>query len=443
MTRVLLVSVGGSPEPIVQAARTHHPDELIFICSAPPCEAPSLEQVIGEGLPCRHGQADGMEDRRANLVTQLGLAGFRPDLQIVALPDPDDLVDCHRRITAFCQELRQRFTRLELLGDYSGGTKTMSTALAMALVDQGATLSLMAGQRTNLERIERSEGSRTTQAGLFRANRRIREQLPLLLESHFYDRAAALLRELRVLHGEELASEPLAALQELEEAFSVLMLWDRFRWEEALAAAESTVLPAHQPELIEWWQRVVASRRWLDHDSPAIPVTGYELVQDLLLNAERRGLRGWFDDAVARLYRALELLAQTYIQLEHGLDHVDFWESEQIQRDRRQWRLRPGLAGLYRWLEMREGAVGLGGAAAREWHQLRALLESRNCSLLGHGLRPVSQSEWEALQLRTDNLVQRALEQAGCRQGPPARQLPGLALLQHPCARLLLEQTTP
>ena len=49
MTRVLLVTVGGSPEPILNAVESHQPDELIFICSGPPCRAPSLEQVIGVG----------------------------------------------------------------------------------------------------------------------------------------------------------------------------------------------------------------------------------------------------------------------------------------------------------------------------------------------------------------------------------------------------------
>ena len=61
MTSVLLVTVGGSPEPILKAAEIHKPDELIFICSGPPCPAPSLDQVIGEGTPCLHVDADGID----------------------------------------------------------------------------------------------------------------------------------------------------------------------------------------------------------------------------------------------------------------------------------------------------------------------------------------------------------------------------------------------
>lgn len=36
----------------------------------------------------------------------------------------------------------------------------------------------------------------------------------------------------------------------------------------------------------------------------------YEIVEDLLLNAKRRVAQELYDDAVERLYRALELLAQ-------------------------------------------------------------------------------------------------------------------------------------
>jgi hypothetical protein len=171
---------------------------------------------------------------------------------------------------------------------------------------------------------------------------------------------------------------------------------------------------------------------------PQVACTGYELVQDLVLNAERRGSRGWYDDAVARLYRALELLAQTYIQLELQYNHLDFWELPDIQRDTAEWRLRRGISGLYRWLRYREGDTGLGGAAARQWSVFQELLERRNRSLLGHGLQPVLQRDWQSLQARVNNLVNSALQEAGCTQGPAPEQLPGTQLLQLPAAAVLL-----
>lgn len=438
MTRVLLVTVGGSPEPIVQAYRAHQPDELIFICSGPPCRAPSVEQVIGEGTPCLHQGADGLPEQRANLVTQLALQGFRPDLQILALPEPDDLADIHRRLKAFCLQLDQRFSQLELLGDYSGGTKSMSAALAMVLVDRGAALSLVDGKRSNLVRIEHSEGIRMVGAASLRLRRLLEEQLPLLLGDHFYDRAAQMLREWRCLNQQGLADSTLQAIRDLETCLDVLMLWDRFGWEEALERSRACHLSRDCPELMNWWQRVVGARQWLEHKPPQLAVTGYELVQDLLLNAERRGRRGWYDDAVARLYRSLELLAQTYIQLEKGIDHRSFWDDEQIRRDCRDWSIRKGVNGLYWWLRQTEGDLGLGGSAGRQWYQLRDLLNARNDSLLGHGLQPVCQADWQSLQQRVANLVTTVLKEVGCQQGPLPHQLPGAALLKLPAAQHLI-----
>jgi len=438
MTRVLLVTVGGSPEPILQAYRAHQPDELIFICSGLPCQAPSLEQVIGIGSPCLHQGVDDLQESRPNLVVQLGLQGFRPDLQIVVLPDPDDLTAIYQQLQAFCRSLVARFSHLELIGDYSGGTKSMSAALAMALVDQGAALSLVQGERSNLVRIERSAGTRTMPAGVLRLNRLLKDQLPHLLQGHFYDRAGLVLRELRVLHQDSFDDTDLQAITELESCLEVLILWDQFRWQTALDRSAHCQLSSQCPELIAWWQRVAKARQWLEDGKPQQGVTGYELIQDLLLNAARHGSRGWCDDAVARLYRALELLAQTYIQLEKEFDHRSFWDDEQIRRDCRDWSIRRGVGGLYWWLRQTEGDQGLGGSAGRQWYQLRELLNARNQSLLGHGLRPVQQSEWQSLQERVNNLVTTALQEAGCQQGPLPQQLPGVTLLELPAAQHFL-----
>ncbi len=441
MARVLLVTVGGSPEPILQAVQAHQPDEVVFICSAPPCAAPSLDQVIGEGTPCRHLTPGGADEWRPNLVQQLQLPDFRPDLQLIALPDPDDLAAIHSRILQACEGLSDRFSRLELLGDYSGGTKAMSAALAMALVDQNAQLSLVAGNRRNLIRIERSEGIRPMAVSTIRVGRLLREQLPPLLERHLYDQAYLLLQELRLLQADSLDQASLEAIDHLKQHLAVLMRWDRFEWDGALSDASRLDPQQHPEALLLWWKRVVAAQTMLHGEQGAVACTGYELVQDLLLNAERRGRRGWYDDAVARLYRALELLAQTYIQLELRYHHQDFWDDPDIQRECRQWRVRRGVGGLFWWLKHREGGTGLGGAASRQWPVLQQLLDARNHSLLGHGLQPVLQRDWRSLQDRVANLVATALREAGCSQGAPPEQLPGVALLQQPAVSVLTGET--
>lgn len=423
MTRVLLVTVGGSPEPILHAVRSHQPDEVVFVCSAPPCPSPSLEQVIGGGTPCRHLQPDGDVENRPNLVTQLELSGFRQDLQIVPLADPDNLTAIYQQLRQFCQQLRQRFTRLELIADYSGGTKTMSAALAMALVEEGAQLTVVQGERINLSRIDQSLGLADMRVSPLRASRSLRERLPLLLADHRYDRLGDVLAQYRSSCHSDLDQSLLNRLQRLDQVLQALSLWDHFRWQEALQLARQTALVDVFPELMAWWERVIRAHDWFVDQRPSDAITGYELVQDLLLNADRRGRRGWTDDAVARLYRALELLAQTYIQLE--------LDGDGPQEDY------PGAARLYRWLRERERGTGLGGCVDHQWGRLRDLLYLRNASLLGHGLNPVNQATWQSLQDRMTNLVIDTLAELGIQQGPEPCQLPGLNLQQLPDLRTL------
>lgn len=442
MTRVLIVSVGGSPEPILKAVELHAPDEVIFACSAPPCSAPSLEQVIGEGTPCAHvvaGGGAGEKEWRPNLVTQLGLQGFRPDLQIIALPDPDDLNDCLQRLRGFVASLHDRFTRLELCADFTGGTKSMSAALAFALLEEQATLSVVSGRRDNLVRIERSEGLRIVDPIPFLSHRLLQERLPPLLESHFYGRARSLLADFRRDQADRLSGDQLQAVDGLSEQLQVLVLWDRFRWRQALEQAAQHGFATHWPDLFAWWQRVEASIEWDASQEATVAITGYELVQDLLLNAERRGRRGWYDDAVARLYRATELLAQTYIRLEIGLMDPPDWTQPELQLASGKWCPNTGVSRLYRWLQEYEAPTGLGGIYSRQWWELKRLFDTRNRSLLGHGLQPIDHATWQSLQDRVTNLLNLMLTELGIEQGPSPCQLPSLQLLQQPHLSVLLD----
>ncbi len=424
MSRLLLVTVGGSPDPILHAVRSHQPDRVVFVVSASPCGAPSLEQVIGDGHPCRRRLADGSDEELPNLLTLLSLGAFDPDQDLVKLPDPDDLLDAYRRIRSFCRQLRTNGQRAELIGDYSGGTKTMSAALALALLEQEADLTAVSGRRDNLVRIDQSDGVRAIALGSLRAGRVLQERLTLFLDDHRYDRAAQALGEFLRSQNDELDDVAYAAGERLLGLLEACVLWDRFQWREALSHAERVGMEAALPELFAWWQRVMTARRWLDGNQPEVDVTGYELVQDLLLNAERRGRRGWFDDAIARLYRALELLAQTYTQLELGCDHRENGQGK-------------GLRDRFRWLRDHEGDAGLGGISSRQWPRFRQLLDSRNESLLGHGLTPVSGSVWQSLQDRIRNLVDDTMDELEIIPGPPPQQLPAKALLALPLAEEL------
>lgn len=120
----------------------------------------------------------------------------------------------------------------------------------------------------------------------------------------------------------------------------------------------------------------------------------YRLV-DLFSNAQRRANEGRFDDAVARLYRIIEFIAQIRLQAK-GIDSGDVELS----------RLSPELQKKYQKFQDQEGKVrlplyrdfellhDLGDPLGERFFadcKLRDLLQCRNNSILAHGNEAVSE----------------------------------------------------
>lgn len=457
MTRALFVTVGGSPDPIlfsVQALRRADPTdplEVVFVCSVDPCPTPSLPQVLGEGLPCSHPQADGSTVAGANLMLQLDIRSFDAKRHLIGIPDPDDLADAYQRIRDHIQWLRHQNPACRMIGDYTGGTKTMSAAMAMACVEEGVEVGVVKGLRTNLQKVDHSESTRLMDIAPLHVTLRLQSQLIPILDLHNYGEAAHLVTLFQENHGRRL---PHAAhhLEQLKAAIALLECWDHFQWKEALEQLETSPLANHRPQLLDWWRRVVEAGNCLEGQEPwhEIPegITGYELVQDLVLSAERRGNRGWYDDAVARLYRALELLAETYITLALRIKQtgrfnrnrrcLEFFDAEGQPIDGPDSK---GVANLYRWIMLYERRIGrqqgLGAIYAGRKSRFQNLMIARNKSLLAHGLRPLDRNRWLELQDDITFFVNRMLVSQEIPQGQPPHQLPRADLLSLPAALAL------
>ena len=123
------------------------------------------------------------------------------------------------------------------------------------------------------------------------------------------------------------------------------------------------------------------------------------ILVDLINNAYRRIEEGKYDDAVARLYRAIELIAQIKLA-EEGLDDLSegkftIEELKERKMDIRRYldyaddkgRLKLGLANKFKLLRdmgwEEADTVYLGN------NKLKDLLKKRNSSILAHGLEPV------------------------------------------------------
>lgn len=143
-----------------------------------------------------------------------------------------------------------------------------------------------------------------------------------------------------------------------------------------------------------------------------------ERVADLIANARRCRRRGRYDDAVARLYRAIEAVAQCRLAGEHQISDTGHVPLDRLPGELRQtWanRLNGGaiFLGLQDDYELLASLGNPLGALFRELDlhdRKKSPLTARNQSILAHGFDAVSPKVF-------DQLWEAALRLAGLEEG--------------------------
>ena len=394
MSTLLTITVGGSCAPIVSAIEAYAPEYVYFIVTGGP--RGSAEKVTGDGNPCgdprmaRCPECDTRfplgDPQGANILAQTGLPDTAWDKLV--LEEPDAFSACYMQLHAALGRLAEAHPQWRLIADYTGGTKTMTAALTAVALELGWELSLVQGARLDLVKVRNgTECASLVNAAEVRARRQLVEARRLF-EVYAYASAMELL-------GGALRAAPLSPPVQREiqgwvtlcRAFYAWDLFDHQRARQLLEPYQSRCVP-----------------QWIFLKRLTGPQPGYALVWDLLRNAERRASRGRYDDAVARLYRALELLAQTRLQtrepaLESG--HLDLAalpealrERYAQRRDPTDGRIKLGLREDYELLLALEDPLGM---VYQDYQQrLLNILQPRNASILAHGMSPITREQWQA-----------------------------------------------
>ena len=124
-----------------------------------------------------------------------------------------------------------------------------------------------------------------------------------------------------------------------------------------------------------------------------------------MLNAQRRGIQNRFDDGVGRIYRALELFAQTYLLTEYGIKTGNVVVDELPEKARERYEgkkdengtIKLGLMESYELICLLDGLEkGVGGVFEKYRNRILSEITSRNNSLLAHGFTPVSKRAFDA-----------------------------------------------
>ena len=432
MTRVLIVSLGTSADPIINAISSLRPDRVLFVCSEI-----SREQItiVRSKVP-----VPNFDEDRDVIVLQQRLSPKQGE-QVINELDQLDLV--YARASEVIQQVRRELPGCELTVDYTGGTKTMTTGLAMAAIDDG-------GVRLNITTNDRPKDQSAlsgysapipVNTSAIHARRMDQLELPALLKRFDYEGARQAVR--RVLELPKTEPESSRRLRQLEALLVVLDAWDRFDHKHAVEVLLGLKDRRFDTLLLFPLKRVIASRSWLDplvneQKWPKMNGHGLEAVEDLLLNAQRRADQSRYDDAVGRLYRATELTAQlllrTGITKQVGPDGLltgdlaienlpaELQEPYRAQQER-DGKIKLGLRASFDLLAELKHPVGL--IWLEQKHRIIDQLTIRNNSLFAHGFQPITFQSWHALNSTLASFLQEALSlHCDPAKSTPIRQLP-------------------
>jgi CRISPR-associated protein (TIGR02710 family) len=310
--------------------------------------------------------------------------------EVNEISSPDDIQSVFREIRPIMEEVRKRHEYVAV--DYTSGTKAMTSALAMlgVLYEANVLCNVVGERRKGL--VQRgTESLRTVQPIFAIMEKRMQTAIGFFNRCQ-YDSTLSLLDEIEKSTTELSIINRVNKLKAASKAYST---WDKFNHEEAFE---------HLVRLKD--REFDANKRFL---GMLIRAKGEEkgrfYIADLYSNAVRRGdIEGKYDDAVARFYRIIELMAQDRLKSEHGIDTSNVSVDVLPPKLKTEWESRLengtlsiGLNDSYRLLSALGDVLG----DVLQSPRIKDLLSKRNYSILAHGLTPLGYEDYEKLKNET------------------------------------------
>ncbi len=429
--KVLIQTVGGSDKPIVYSIKQCSPDFVVFICTdTEGHERGSCETVNGDGLVCkeRANSSCGYKEKedRPSIIRQTGLKENAYRIEIVEADDPYDSYNkAEKLIAKYLAEGHQ------VIADYTCGTKSMSAGLVMASVEHTeCKLSLVTGPRLDLVRVRNGmERVSKIPVNLVYVKRQ-NALCQSLLREWDYVGATKVLEEVSN-YGYVENEVSFKRLLYICRAFAA---WDRFDYRNALPLIDLYKKDEYIVPYNETLKKINVTLDWHDSWKPEEnkKPPGFMLVYDVLLNAERRAAQGNYDDAVNRIYRAVEMYAQFCLRIGNPRLTSDDLDISLLPENCRDYyaakrgatnKVQIALTDDYNLLADLKNPVG------EVWNKWRgriiAVLSKRNFSFLAHGMIPLTEKDYQDVKSVIWAFVEECDTALGLKEDlEQARQLP-------------------
>ena len=315
-----------------------------------------------------------------------------PEREEVLIKDMNDVNGIYEEVSKKLGELKEK--GYDLVVDFTSGTKAMSAGAVLAATSENATISYVAGKRVGgkVVRGEEQVLSYSPVKGMVDSEIKILREL---FNTYQYESCMEVIKRIEEMTSDPEITERLRRYRQLVEGYS---LWDRFDHKKALE-----ILRTFDRSIvnIERNKKILLKMERENYESYDL------LIADILNNARRRMEEGKYDDAVARLYRTVELIAQYRLKMKYEIDtsDVDTWHLKTLGMERK-------VLEKYEELRDEKGKIKLPlrkdfellqdlgdeiGKKFLEDKKMQDLLSRRNKSILAHGLVPVKREDAERM----------------------------------------------
>ncbi len=356
---------------LLQSIKQHRPDKIVFFGSELSKKTlqsmeKQSEQVLGRDLPSH---------------------------EFILIHHVDEFNDCFIPIKDKIKE----YSDYEVLIDYTSGTKTMTMSAAISSVLYHKDLVMVSGSR-NPSGVVNPHTEIPKPQNIYKVYDEILfNEFKLYFNTLRFQSAIETLDKIVELDNKE-------GYHNLTLAYHAWDLFDHPRCKELLTSPSvrnvdqlKTFIPGNLSIL-----GVLGNPQQKNKSA--------QMVADLLKNAQRRGIEEKYDDAVARLYRTAELIAQCTLQDDFGIDTSDVDTSKLSDLTIRQMKLEPlkdgtiklGMHKAYALLRYEGSKVGIKFDYDK---QIKDLLKKRNHSILAHGISPIKKEDYEKLLEKTVELA--------------------------------------
>lgn len=276
----------------------------------------------------------------------------------------------------------------KIMIDYTSGTKTMTMSAAFASMLFRKNLFFVSGEREDGVVVKGTE-------------KIISQNLYPIYDDLMISKIKELFNTNRFEAGKTLLEDVTKAQKDTySDLFNSYYYFDNVDYKTAQDYFNFKKFTKEWPELKTQFQKNAKSLSFLNRDDE---LQEYYVLGSLINNARRRAEENKYDDAIARLYRSLELIAQIKLKKEYGIDTSDvdlkiikehdvdldfIFETEGV--------VKTSLIQDYELLNALNDE--LGEFYIKNMDSVLASISSRNNSILAHGLNSQTEKQYNKLR---------------------------------------------